>query len=68
MLSDSGVPKGKIMVVRSRCKHDVKGDIREANYSTIRTLFIEGGRNGNAEAIVNYHFNPTPNDTNLEVK
>ena len=68
VFSDSGVPKGKLMVVRSRCKHDDKGDIREANYSTIRTLFIEGGRNGKAEAIVNYQFNPTPNDTNLEVK
>ena len=68
VFSDSGVPKGKLMVVRSRCKLDDKGNIIEANYSTIRTLFIEGGWNGKAEAIVNYRFNPTPNDTNLEPK
>ncbi len=66
--SDSGVPKGKLMVVRSRCKLDDKGNIMEANYSAIRALFIEGGWNGKAEAIVNYQFNPTPNDTNLEPK
>ena len=42
VFSDSGVPKGKLMVVRSRCKLDDKGNILEANYSTIRTLFIEG--------------------------
>lgn len=66
--SDSGVPKGKLMVVRSRCKFDEKGNIREANYSMIRTLFIEGGWNGKAVATVNYRFNPTPNDTNLEPK
>lgn len=65
---DSGVPKGKLMVVRSRCKLDDKGNILEANYSTIRTLFIEGGWNGKAQAILNYQFNPTPNDTNLEPK
>ena len=68
VFSDSGVPKGKLMVVRSRCKLDDKGNILEANYSTIRTLFIEGGWNGKAQAIVNYQFNPTPNDTNLEPK
>jgi hypothetical protein len=68
VFSDSGVPKGKLMVVRSRCKLDDKGNILEANYSTIRTLFIEGGRNGKALAILNYRFNPTPNDTNLEPK
>ena len=68
MFFDSGVPKGKLMVVRSRCKLDDKGNILEANYSTIRTLFIEGGWNGKAQAIVNYQFNPTPNDTNLEPK
>jgi len=68
VFSDSGVPKEKLMVVRSRCKLDNKGNILEANYSVIRTLFIEGGRNGQAEAFVNYQFNPTPNDTNLEPK
>jgi hypothetical protein len=68
VFSDSGVPKGKLMVVRSRCKLDDKGNILEANYSTIKTLFIEGGGNGKAQAIVNYQFNPTPNDTNLEPK
>lgn len=68
VFSDSGVPKGKLMVVRSRCKIDDKGNIIEANYSTIRNLFIEGGGNGKAEAIFNYRFNPTPNDTNLEPK
>ncbi|MBQ6007342.1 MAG: carboxypeptidase regulatory-like domain-containing protein [Kiritimatiellae bacterium] len=68
VFSDSGVPKGKLMVVRSRCKLDEKGNIREANYSMIRTLFIEGGWKGKAVATVNYRFNPTPNDTNLEPK
>jgi hypothetical protein len=67
VFSDSGIPKGKLMVVRSRCKLDDNGNIMEANYSTIRNLFIEGG-GGKAEAIVNYRFNPTPNDTNLEPK
>ena len=68
VFSDSGMPKGKLMVVRSRCKLDDNGKIRAANYSTIRSLFIEGGRNGKAVATVNYRFNPVPNDTNLEPK
>jgi len=66
VFSDSGIPNGKLMVARSRCKLDDKGNIIEANYSTIRSLFIEGGWDGKAEAIANYRFNPTPNDTNLE--
>ena len=68
VFSDSGVPEGKLMVVRSRCKLDGRGDVLEANYSTIRALFIEGGWNGKAEAVMSYQFNPTPNDTNLEPK
>lgn len=66
VFSDSGVPKGRLMVVRSRCKLDDKENVIKGNYSTIRSLFIEGGGNGKAEMYINYRFNPTPNDTNLE--
>lgn len=59
VFSDSGVPKGKLMVVRSRCKLDDKGNILEANYSTIRTLFIEGGQerqgSGNSQLSIQPH-------------
>ena len=40
----------------------------QANYGFVRAIMIEGGYNGKAEMFVNYRFNPTPNDTNLEPK
>ena len=60
------IPSGKLMVVRSRCRLDDKGNVVEANYSFIRAVLIEGGYDGKASAFMNYRFNPTPNDTNLE--
>ena len=62
------IPSGKLMVVRSRCRLDDKGNVVEANYSFIRAVLIEGGYDGKASAFMNYRFNPTPNDTNLEPK
>lgn len=62
------IPSGKLLVVRSRCRTDGKGNVVEANYGVIRAMLIEGGYGGKAELFMNYHFNPTPNDTNLEPK
>ena len=67
-VSTEEIPSGKLMVVRSRCRLDDKGDVVEANYGFIRAVLIEGGYDGKASAFMNYRFNPTPNDTNLEPK
>lgn len=62
------IPSGKLLVMRSRCRTDEKDNVVEANYGVIRAMLIEGGYNGKAELFMNYRFNPTPNDTNLEAK
>ncbi|MBR6588743.1 MAG: hypothetical protein IKK82_15175 [Kiritimatiellae bacterium] len=62
------IPQGKLFVTRSRCRIDDKGVVVQANYGFVRAIMIEGGYNGKAEMFVNYRFNPTPNDTNLEPK
>lgn len=62
------IPSGKFLVMRSRCRTDEKDNVVEANYGVIRAMLIEGGYNGKAELFMNYRFNPTPNDTNLEPK
>jgi hypothetical protein len=67
-VSTEEIPSGKLMVVRSRCKLDDKGNVVAANYGFIRAMIIEGGYDGKASAFMNYRFNPTPNDTNLEPK
>ena len=55
-----GVARGdRLMIMES---------VKEGKEANIDRLFIEGGVDGKAIAIVNYQFNPTPNDTNLEPK
>ena len=68
VMTTQEIPKGKLFVTRSRCKVDDNGAVLEANYGFVRAMLIEGGYNGKAEMFVNYRFNPTPNDTNLEPK
>lgn len=62
------IPQGKLFITRSRCKLDDKGAVVEANYGFVRAMPIEGGYGGKAKMFINYRFNPTPNDTNLEPK
>jgi hypothetical protein len=61
-----GLPKGKMLVARSRCKLDNKGRVIEANYSIFNGFIVGGKWGGKAGAFFGYDFNPTPNDTNLE--
>lgn len=63
-----GLPQSKMLVLRSRCVCDEKGALRQANYSTISWIVVDGTRKGKGEMMLSYSFNPTPNDTNLEAK
>lgn len=61
-----GLPASKMLVLRTRCVCDEDGVLKQANYSTISWMVIDGTRKGRAEMMLSYSFNPTPNDTNLE--
>lgn len=63
---ETGVSKGKLMVVRSRTTLDRHGTVVDANYSAIRAISIFGGWHGTAEMSVIYQFNPKKNDIWLE--
>lgn len=65
---ETGIPNGKLMVVRSRTTLDQHGAVIDTNYSVIRSISIFGGWHGTAEMGLNYQFNPIPNNTNLEPK
>ena len=64
----AGLPHSKLLVLRSRCVCDQEGMLKEANYSVISWVSVEGSRKGKGEMLLAYSFNPTPNDTNLEPK
>lgn len=63
-----GLPTSKLLVLRSRCICDADGTLRQANYSAISWIVVDGTRKGKGEMMLSYSFNPTPNDTNLEPK
>lgn len=63
-----GLPKSKLLILRSRCECDKEGVLKCANYSCISWIGVEGSRKGKGEMLLSYFFNPTPNDTNLEPK
>jgi len=63
-----GLPHSKLLVLRSRCVCDQDGLLKQANYSTINWIAVEGTQKGKGEMLLSYNFNPTPNDTNLEPK
>ena len=65
-LVKQGLPISKILVLRSRCVHDEMGMLRQANYSTINFIGVDGRRDGKGEMLLSYTFNPTTNDMNLE--
>ena len=67
-IAKEGLPHSKLLVLRSRCVCDKEGILKEANYSTISWIAVEGLRKGKGEMLLSYSFNPTPNDTNLEHK
>ena len=64
--TQTGVPEGKRIIARTRCKLNSQQEVIEANYSSFRAFTVEGDGNGKADALIKYDFNPTPNDTNLE--
>jgi len=63
---ETGIPNGKLMIVRSRTTLDQRGAVIDANYSTIRSISVFGGWHGTAKMSVSYQFNPKKNDTWLE--
>ena len=58
----------KMAVVRSRCKVDEQGRLKAANYSTLDYLSFSTSFDGPGCCRIHFHFNPIPNDTNLEPK
>ena len=58
----------RVVVVRSRCKVDEHGRLVSANYATLDYLSFSTSFKGPGSCRLLYHFNPTPNDTNLEPK
>ena len=65
-IEKKGLPRSKLLVLRSRCICDQEGKLKSANYSIINWMAVEGSRKGKGEMQLSYSFNPTPNDTNLE--
>lgn len=55
-------------VVRLRSKWDEHGGLTFANYADIRILEVSPSKLGCPLLNLSYVFNPTPNDTNLELK
>ena len=56
------------LVARTRCVVDNEGHLVKCNYCRIGKVFFNTGRDGTGETLLEYDFNPTPNDTNLEPK
>ena len=59
--------KTKVLVIRSRCVIDEKGELKEARYSQIYNFRFSCEDTGGC-IMFQPIFNPTPNDTNLEPK
>ena len=71
--SESGRQRGalgenRMLVVRSRCKVDERGRLLSAHYSSLDRLSFSTAFNKPGSCRMLYHFNPTPNDANLEPK
>ena len=60
--------ENRLFVVRSRCKVDEHGRLVSANYATLDYLSFSTSFKGPGGCRLCYHFNPTPNDSNLEPK
>ena len=58
----------KCWVVRSRCKVSPEGKLNAANYSVMYDVAFTCNKDGYGGFCITGAFNPTPNDTNLEVK
>lgn len=54
------------LVVRTRCRPDAEKRLLSATYAQIRSLSFGWGSRGRGWIRLDYEFNPTPNDTNLE--
>ncbi len=67
-VAKEGLPRSKLLVLRSRCVCDQEGALESSNYSAINWIAVEGTRKGWGEMLFSYYFNPIPNDTNLEPK
>ena len=60
--------ENRLFVVRSRCKVDEHGRLVSANYATLDYLSFSTSFKGPGGCRLCYHFNPTPNDMNLEAE
>ena len=60
--------QSKVLVVRSRCVLDDKGNLVSARYFQISGLEFSATPEGRAGICFNTIYNPTPNDPNLEPK
>lgn len=60
--------ENKAAVIRCRCVQADDGRIASCNYARVYGVNLFVNENGTRDACVflNYIFNPTPNDTNLE--
>lgn len=56
------------LIARTRCVIDNEGRLVKCNYCRIGKVFFNTGRDGTGETLLEYDFNSTPNDTNLEPK
>ena len=60
--------RDSVLVTRTRCHLDEKGNVQSANYGFIRIFRVSPSWGDKPVVRITYVFNPTPNDTNLEAK
>ena len=63
-----GFDQSKVLVVRSRCVVDEKGNLVSARYFELERLEFSCNHKKTAALAFDLIYNPTPNDTNLEPK
>ena len=63
-----GFDQSKVLVVRSRCVVDEKGNLVSAHYFELERFEFSCNRKKTASLTYDLIYNPTPNDTNLEPK
>ena len=67
-VDDEGFDQSKVLVVRSRCVVDEKGNLVSARYFELEKFEFSCNRKKTVSLAYDLIYNPTPNDTNLEPK